>query len=65
MAHVSASTTAPGTGYVRGHHLTNRKPEASDSNTAGNTVKDPEAWVTGDEKMNLPYTALKHDALSL
>jgi Protein of unknown function (DUF3072) len=31
--------------------MTNRKTETSDSNTAGNTVKDPEDWVTGDEPM--------------
>jgi hypothetical protein len=31
--------------------MTNRKTETSDSNTANNTVKDPEDWVTGDEPM--------------
>jgi hypothetical protein len=31
--------------------MTNRKTETSDSNTAGNTVKDPEDWTAGDEPM--------------
>jgi hypothetical protein len=31
--------------------MTNRKTETSDSNTAGNTVKAPEDWTTGDEPM--------------
>jgi hypothetical protein len=31
--------------------MTNRKTETSNTNTAGNTVKDPEDWTTGDEPM--------------
>ena len=31
--------------------MTNRKTETSHTNTANNTVKDPEDWVTGDEPM--------------
>ena len=31
--------------------MTNRKTETSHTNTAGNTVKDPEDWTTGDEPM--------------
>jgi Protein of unknown function (DUF3072) len=29
--------------------MTNRKTETSHSDTAGNTIKDPEDWTTGDE----------------
>ena len=31
--------------------MTNRKTETSHTNTAGNTVKDPEDWTTGNEPM--------------
>jgi hypothetical protein len=31
--------------------MTNRKTEMSNTNTAGNTVKNPEDWTTGDEPM--------------
>jgi hypothetical protein len=31
--------------------MTNRKTETNNTNTAGNTVKDPEDWTTGGEPM--------------
>jgi len=36
--------------------MTNRKTETSNTNTAGNTVKAPEDWTTGDE----PMTGAQH-----
>jgi hypothetical protein len=31
--------------------MTNRKTDPNNPNTAGNTIKDPEDWTTGDEAM--------------
>jgi hypothetical protein len=31
--------------------MTNRKTDPNNPNTAGNTIKDPEDWTTGDEPM--------------
>jgi Protein of unknown function (DUF3072) len=31
--------------------MANRKTDARNSNAAGNSVKDPEHWTTGDEPM--------------
>jgi hypothetical protein len=33
--------------------MDNRTTDASHRNAAGNTIKDPEAWTTGDEPMTV------------
>jgi len=39
--------------------MPNRNPDTSHPNAAGNTVKNPEDWTTGDE----PMTGAQHSYL--